>query len=64
MIGNDKPFYDTGKRSEKFELTKEWKKYEVDMTKMDLRCIKTGFIIYLGGIGESYSFWLDEVRYE
>jgi hypothetical protein len=64
MIGNDKPFYDTGKKSEKFQLTREWKKYEIDIKGMDLRCIKTGFIMYLGGIGESYSFWLDDIRYE
>ncbi len=64
MIGSDKPFYDTGKKSDKFQLTKEWKKYEIDLKGIDLRCIKTGFIMYLGGIGEQYSFWLDDVRYE
>ncbi len=64
MIGPEKPFYDTGKKSEKFQLTKEWKKYEIDLKGVDLRCIKTGFIMYLGGIGENYSFWLDDVRYE
>jgi len=64
MIGNEKPFYDTGKKSEKFQLTREWKKYEIPINNLDMRCIKTGLIMYLGGVGESYSFWLDEVRFE
>jgi hypothetical protein len=64
MIGTDKPFFDTGKGSEKFQLSKEWKKYEIDLAKTDLRCIKTGFVMYLGGIGQPYSFWLDDVRFE
>lgn len=64
MIGPDKPFYDTGRKSEKFQLTKEWKKYEISIEKMDLRCIKTGFVMYLGGVGENYSFWLDDIKFE
>jgi hypothetical protein len=64
MIGQDKPFYDTGKKSEKFQLSTEWEKYEIDLTNVDLRCIKTGFVMYLGGIGDSYSFWLDDLRFE
>jgi hypothetical protein len=64
MISNDKPFYDTGKKSEKLVLHKEWTKYEIDLTSIDLRCIKTGFVMFLGGIGTDYSFWLDDVKYE
>ena len=64
MIGQEKPYYDTGKKSERFQLSNEWKKYEIDIRGMDLRCIKTGFVMYLGGIGETYSFWLDDVKFE
>lgn len=64
MIGQDKPYYDTGKKSEKFTLTTEWKKYEIDLKSVDLRCIKTGFVMYLGGIGSQYSFWLDDIKFE
>lgn len=65
MIGENKPYYDTDKRSSKEALTKEWKQYSVNIPKnADLRCIKTGFTIYGGGIGEPYSIWIDDVRFE
>jgi len=46
------------------ELTKEWKKYEIDLAGKDLKQIKTGFVWVLGAKGEPITFFLDDVQYE
>ncbi len=64
LIDKGKPYYDTDKKSIKITLTTEWKKYEIDISKVDLRCIRSGFVIYSGGNGESFSIWIDDVLFE
>ncbi len=64
LIDKGKPYYDTDKKSIKITLTTEWKKYEIDMTGADLRCIRSGFVLYSGGTGEAFSIWLDDIQFE
>jgi hypothetical protein len=64
MIDKGKPYYDTDKKSIKITLTNEWKKYEIDLTGADLRCIRSGFVLYSGGIGEPFSIWIDDIMFE
>ncbi|MFN3402788.1 MAG: glycoside hydrolase family 2 TIM barrel-domain containing protein [Cytophagaceae bacterium] len=64
LIGKDKPYYDTDKKSSKIFLTTQWKKYEIDISKADLRCIRSGFTIYSGGIGQSFSIYIDDIMFE
>lgn len=65
LIGNDQPYYDSAKESIKVEISKKWKKYEIPLTdKMDLRCIRSGLVLYGGGIGQNYAIWLDDVQFE
>ena len=65
MIEDNKEFYDTDKQSKKIMLTTEWKKYEINISKSaDLRCIKTGLLIYSTAIGKPFSIYVDEVRFE
>jgi hypothetical protein len=64
LIDKGKPYYDTDKKSVKLTLTTEWKKYEIDLGKADLRCIRSGFVLYSGGIGEAFSIWLDDIMFE
>lgn len=64
MIGNEKPYYDTDKRSIKISLSTEWEKYEIDLKGADLHCIKTGFTLFSGGIGQPFSIFIDEIKFE
>src|SRR5687768_5450061 len=65
VIGADKPFPDSGSASlDDVKLTKEWKRYEIDLSGKDLTCIKTGFVWVVGAKGKPLTFYLDDVRYE
>jgi len=65
IIGIEKFFHDSGTASlTGTALTKEWKQYEIDLSKKDLSCIKTGFMWVLGAKGQPVVFYLDDIRYE
>ncbi len=65
LLGKDKKFSDTGKgKLEKVQLTKEWKQYSIDVSKEDLKRIKTGFACTVAGTGEPMAFYLDDIRFE
>jgi hypothetical protein len=64
LIGKDKPFYDTDKQSVECWLTPKWQKFEINLKGTDLRCIRSGLTIYGGGVGEPYTIWIDDVRFE
>ena len=64
MIGDDKKYHDSAKKSLDLEFPAYWKQYQIDLNGLDLSCIKTGLIFYLGGIGEPYSVWIDGVVVE
>lgn len=65
LIDNNKAYYDTDKRSKKITLSTEWKKYDIKIpASADLRCVKSGLVLYGGAIGKPYSVYVDEVRFE
>ena len=65
MIDSNKEFYDTDKQSKKISLTTEWKKYEINIPKSaDLRCIKSGLVVYSNAVGGPFSIFIDEVKFE
>ena len=60
-----KKFTDTGKgKLEKITLTKEWKRYEIDVSTQDLTRIKTGFVWTVASPGQPVTFYLDDIRWE
>jgi len=65
ILGSDKKYSDsaTGETGD-VQLTKEWKKYVIDLTGKDLSRIKTGFVWTLAGQGSPVVFFLDDIRYE
>ena len=65
LLGKDKTYSDTGSgKLEKVALTKEWKKYTIDLTGKDLARIKTGFSWVVAGQGHPLTFYLDDIRYQ
>jgi len=64
MIDNDKPFPDTGKASKEIVLTTKWKKYTIKTKKLDLSCIRTGFVMFSSGIGMSHHIYIDDIVFE
>lgn len=64
LIGNEKTYYDTEKKSLKLKLTTEWKKYSIDVSQSDMSCIRSGLTVYSGGSGSPQFIWLDDVLFE
>ena len=65
ILGADKQYYDSaGDGLDGVKLTKDWKKYEIDLGGKDLTRIKTGFVWSLAGQGKPVVFYLDDIRYE
>ncbi len=63
LIGNDKPFYDTGKGEIAVTLTPDWQRYQIPLDGRDMACIKTGFYWTLAGSGAPVTFYLDDIAY-
>jgi len=45
-------------------LSKEWTRYEIDVSAQDLTRIKTGFVWTLASPGQPITFYLDDIRWE
>jgi hypothetical protein len=63
LIGQDKPFYDTGKAEKTVTLTDGWKQYKLPLSGRDLSCIKSGFYWTVAASGQPIKFFLDDVVY-
>jgi len=64
LIGKDKPFPDTAKKSTEIKLTTKWKKYSINLRKLDLTCIRSGFTIFSSSYGSSQTIFIDNVFFE
>jgi hypothetical protein len=65
ILGSDKKFPDSGSAElADTKLTKEWKKYTIELEGKDLSRIKTGFVWSLAGQGAPVVFYLDDMKFE
>ncbi|MFT6856426.1 MAG: hypothetical protein ACJA0X_002405 [Cyclobacteriaceae bacterium] len=60
----NKPFPDSAKKSMEIVLGTEWKKYSINVKKMDLSCIRTGFVMFGAADGFNQSIYVDEIVFE
>ena len=60
----DKSYLDTAKKLKKLSLTDDWKKYTIKIKKMDLSCIRSGFVIFSSSQGVSHDIYIDEIVFE
>lgn len=64
MIGKDKKFPDTARLEKEFKLSNKWKKYSFKLKNLDLSRIRTGFVLFSGGIGKPYEIFIDEIVFK
>ncbi|WP_040559509.1 glycoside hydrolase family 2 TIM barrel-domain containing protein [Kordia algicida OT-1] len=64
LIDKDKPFPDTAKKSKEIKLTDRWKKYTIKVKRLDLSCIRSGFVLFSSSSGFYQSIYIDEVVFE
>ncbi|WP_138434245.1 glycoside hydrolase family 2 TIM barrel-domain containing protein [Winogradskyella algicola] len=64
LIDDDKPYYDTAKKSVEIRLTNQWKKYTIKTKRLDLSCIRSGLVVFSGGVGLPHKIYIDDVVFE
>lgn len=65
ILGSEKKYPDScHAETPEIRLTRDWKKYTIDLTGKDLSRIKTGFVWAVAGHGEPVTFYLDDIAYE
>ena len=64
LIHHDKPHYDTASGDKTVTLTRQWKKYTIDLSGKNMSQIITGFMWVVGGQGKPVTFYLDDVSYQ
>lgn len=64
LIDKDKKYPDTAKKSINVKLSTVWEKYTIKIKKEDMSCIRTGFVLFSGGIGEPYEIYIDDIVFE
>ncbi|CAM1374157.1 glycoside hydrolase family 2 TIM barrel-domain containing protein [Tenacibaculum xiamenense] len=64
LIGKDKKYPDTAKKSKEVKLTTKWKKYSFSIRKLDLSCIRSGLTVFSSGSGDTIEIFLDDVVFE
>ncbi len=64
LIGKDKPFPDTAKKSIEVKLTTKWKKYSINIKKLDLSCIRSGFVLFSSSSRSTQDIYIDNVVFE
>ncbi|PWH83698.1 hypothetical protein DIS18_03845 [Algibacter marinivivus] len=64
LIGKDKPYPDTAKRVIEVKLGTKWKKYTINLKKLDLSCIRSGLVLFSSSYGSYQDIFIDEVVFE
>ncbi len=64
LIANDKPYPDTAKPMLEVTLTPKWKKYTIKTKKLDLSCIRTGFVLFASADGFRQTIYIDDIVFE
>ncbi|NQZ78529.1 MAG: hypothetical protein HRT61_20815, partial [Ekhidna sp.] len=64
LIDTDKPYPDTAKKYKEVTLTSEWKKYKINIGKLDLSCIRSGLVVFSSSRGFPHKIYLDNVVFE
>ena len=64
LIGKDKPFPDTAKKSIEVKLNTKWKKYSINIKNLDLSCIRSGLTVFSSSNGSNQDIFIDDVVFE
>lgn len=64
LIGKDKPYPDSAKKSIVIKLNTKWKKYSLKVKKIDLDCIRSGLVLFSSSSGTPQDIYLDDIVFE
>lgn len=64
ILDRSKRYPDSASGGIAVTLAREWKRYEIDVSGLDLSSIKTGFVWSVAGQGRPITFFLDDIQFE
>jgi hypothetical protein len=64
LLGREKAYFDTTKKEQEFTLTKEWQRFEIDLSEQNLQRIKSPFFWVHAAAGKPATFYFDDVVVE
>ena len=64
LIGKDKTYPDTAKKSIEVKLTTKWKKYSIKTKNLDLSCIRSGLVVFSSSFRSAQDIYFDDVVFE
>jgi len=64
LIGKDKPFPDTSKKTIEIKLSTTWKKYTIKTKDLDLSCIRSGLVVFSSSSRTPQDIYIDDVVFE
>ena len=64
LIGNDKPYPDSAKKSIEIKLSTKWKKYTIKLKNINLDCIRSGLVLFSSSDGMPQDIYIDDVVFE
>jgi hypothetical protein len=64
LIEGDKPYPDSAIKMQEIVLTKTWKKYSIKTKKLDLSCIRSGFVLFSSADGFDHEVYIDDIVFE
>jgi len=64
LIEDDKPYPDTAKKMQEIVLTKYWEKYTFKVKRLDLSCIRSGFVLFSSPDGFDHEIYIDDIVFK
>jgi len=64
LIADDKPYPDSAINMQEIVLTKDWKKYSMNIKREDLSHIRSGFVLFSSADGFDHEIYLDDILFE
>ncbi len=64
LIDDDKTYPDTAKNMQEIVLTKNWKQYTIKTKRLDLSCIRSGFVLFSSPEGFDHEIYIDDIVFK
>jgi hypothetical protein len=64
LIGKDKKFPDSSKKSKEIKLSKKWKRFSINVKEEDLSVLRSGFVLFSTGNAFPHSIYVDDIVFK
>jgi len=64
LIDDDKTYPDTAKQMQEIVLTKSWQEFTIKTKRLDLSCIRSGFVLFSSPEGFDHEIYIDDIVFK